>query len=192
MVASSDASGAEVFFADVDASSALLPHDSASALVEPGGDQDDGFYNTPPHPALVDLPEGIVPDELGFFRASSRDSWEQITAPSSATSSLMTGRPTEEGAGTRGAACGVAVAVAVAVAVTQVRDFDILVLSAGCAVSAAAAAAALRLAAGVVAAGAWGFPRLGTWNQAARWWHLYCGAGKTTRRQAADIVACVT
>ena len=97
MVASSDASGAEVFFADVDASSALLPHDSASALVEPGGDQDDGFYNTPPHPALVDLPEGIVPDELGFFRASSRDSWEQITAPSSATSSLsMTSRPTEE------------------------------------------------------------------------------------------------
>ena len=78
---------AEVFFADVDSSVGLLPEDDPSSLsLIPDNDEN-----------IVSVSKAsgeVIPDSLGFFRASSGDSWEQITAPSSGSSSLsMTSRP---------------------------------------------------------------------------------------------------
>ena len=78
---------AEVFFADVDSSVGLLPEDDPSSL-SLILDNDENIVSVPKASGEV------IPDSLGFFRASSGDSWEQITAPSSGSSSLsMTSRP---------------------------------------------------------------------------------------------------
>ena len=99
-IASTEASllmEAEVFFADVDSTASLLPNDDQSSLhFLMSHEELDDFAHHPP--------DGSVPDEHGFFRVSSGDSWEQITAPSSGSSSLsMTSRPRVIAAGDGGA-----------------------------------------------------------------------------------------